>query len=236
MKNTIFVMLAVSMSLFAFGQKTPASTPLEQAIEEQVLQQTNPSDATRVSPRIVPNASDSRIVHMNGKTYQLRKKERTPGNGQFDTHTYVSPTDTMTVNLSRANFEIKRPNSQDADVPAGFTVTSREQLQNDPNHQSQIVACERRNANGTCDYIVKKTDRHVQFVPANADGSVQRAEITKGTITVRQTHPAGANTDSLRAGAYQAIRNTNIQQTFGPNVNRGGPNDVYGPESYPYTR
>ena len=228
MKNVIFVMLTVSMSLFAFGQTTPP-TSLDQAIEAQVLQQTNPADATR----IVPNAADSRIVHMNGKTYQLRKKERTPNGGQFDTHTYVSPTDTMTVELSRADFEIKHKNAQDADIPAGFTVTSREQLQNDPNHQSQIVACERRNANGTCDYIVKKTDRHVQFVPANADGSVQKAEITKGTVTLRQTHAAGANTDSLRAGAYQSIRNTNIQQTFGPNVNRGGPNDIYGPESYP---
>ncbi len=239
MKRTILAILGpvltigVSMPAFAQGM----ATPLEQAVEQQVLGKTSPQDSTGAkNPHITVNQSDPRIVHMNGKSYQLRKKSRISDNGRFDTHTYVSPTDTMTVHLNQANFELKRPNSQAADVPAGFTVTSREQLSDDPNHQSQIMACERRNPDGSCDYMVKKTERNVRYVPANASGSVKTTEITQGSVTVRQNHPAGSNTDSLRVGTYQAIKNTNIQQTFGHNVNRGGPNDIYGPESYPYTR
>ncbi len=230
MKNIALILLVLAMSFPALGQTAEQASPLDQAIEQQVRNQTNPSDANASQPRIVPDASDSRIVHMNGRTYQLRKKERNPGQGQFDTHTYVNPNDTITVNLSRANFDMKRKNNPSTDIPAGFTVTSREQLADTPTHQSQIVACEKKNPDGSCEYIVKKTDKKMQYVQ-DKDG-ISKGEITKGTVTIRQTQAAGTNMDSLRVGTYQAVKNTNIQQVFGPNVNRGGPNDIYGPESY----
>ena len=234
MKKIILLLLGIILNPFAFGQ---AVSPLDQAIEQQVNQQTGaPTDSTRVTPaaqtrRVTVNPNDSRIVKVGNQTYYLRKKERFANNGQFDTHTYVSPNDTMTVELSQANFEIKRKNPNTVTVPAGFTVTSDEELQNDPNHQSRIVACERKNPDGSCEYIVKKAERHVTAQPVN-DSGVGNTQITKGTVTVRQTYAPGTDANARRANTYQSIKNTPVYSTFGVNLNRGGANDLYGPESY----
>lgn len=234
MKKTILLLVGVLFSPFAFGQTV---STLDQAIEQQVSQQTGaPADFTRVAPsaqprRVTTDPQDSRIVDVGGKKYYLRKKERWAQNGQFDTHTYVSPDDTMTVELSQANFEIKHKNQNTVSVPAGFTITSDEELQNDPNRQSRIVACERQNPDGSCEYIVKKTERHVAAQPANANG-VGQTQITKGTVTVRHTYAPGTDSGAQRANTYQSLKNTPVYPTFGVNLNRGGANDLYGPESY----
>lgn len=228
MKNTILLFMLFAASPLVFGQ---AVSSLDAAIEKQVQQQTGASaDATRVSAsKITPDAEDGRIVYVGGKkAYQLRKKrDNSNENGQFHTHTYVNQTDTMTVDMSQAYFEIRPKKPRGNEVPEGYTLTSQEQLNINQDTQGQIMACEKKNPDGSCEYIVRKTERTSRSVPNHSSN-----QITKGTVTVKQTFAPGSDTNALKARTYQSIKNTPIYSTFSPNINRGGRNDLYGPESY----
>ena len=231
MKKIILLLLGISFSPFAFGQ---AATTLDQAIEQQVQQQTSPNAAANgTTPsvsqrRVTVNPNDTRVAYVGGQLFQLRlKQDQSNENGQFHTHKYVNQTDTMTVDMSQAYFELRPKKPRGNEVPAGYTLTSQEQLNINQDTQGQIMACEKKNPDGSCEYIVRKTERTSLSVPNHSSN-----QITKGTVTVKQTFAPGTDTNARKANTYQSIKNTPVYPTFSVNINRGGRNDLYGPESY----
>ena len=229
----------------ASGSRVGAQA-LDKAIEQQVARQTakqqkrvqaQRTEAAYVhahpdNRQITVDKKDARRVYVNGQEYQLRTKNMNlDGDANAThTHTYVSANqDTLQV-VRRDNGNPSEENNFFYDTEGasrqGKRITAREDLGGtNRGEQNLIAACEKKNADGSCQYTVT---RHHSSV--SSDG-----KFPSTTVTLKRNIAAGTPRETqnqIKAGSYQSVRGTNINQTFGGNFNHGGSYDIYGPETY----
>ncbi len=225
-----------------------APSALDKAIEQrvnvvaeaQVVRSQQASVGTpgnKKKPNITANSDDSREVYLNGQRFRLRQKQTTywGASSSDKIHTYTNDTGNDTIQVYKRHDLIYDDGTGEPYglYQVGYSAknslrqTSDETKKNADGTTDNMSACEEKNADGSCRYVVKRTV---------ASGSLQDNKVPGTIVVIKRNFPSGTSPEvqaHIKRGTYQSLKNTNLQQTFGRNFKKVGQNDIYGPETYP---